>query len=72
MRQRSLTFGTLREDLQGEQRRNGLELIGLRSLLEQGRCHGALQQRLQTRRLELEERQRELERIRSLLRDTNQ
>ena len=47
-------------------------MIGLRSLLEQGRCHGALQQRLQARRLELEERQRELERIRSLLRDTNQ
>lgn len=72
MRQGSLTVSSIREDLDGEQRRNGLELIGLRSLLEQGRCHEALQQRLRSRRLELEERQRELERIRSLLRDTNQ
>ena len=72
MRQRSLTIGDLGEDLKAEQRRNGLELIGLRSLLEQGRCHGGLQQRLQSRRMELEERQRELARIRSLLRDTNQ
>ena len=72
MRQGSLTIGDLGEDLKAEQRRNGLELIGLRSLLEQGRCQGGLQQRLQTRRLELEERQRELARIRSLLRDTNQ
>ena len=72
MRQRSLTIGDLGEDLKAEQRRNGLELIGLRSLLEQGRCKAGLQQRLQTRRLDLEERQRELARIRSLLRDTNQ
>ena len=72
MSQGSLTIGDLGEDLKAEQRRNGLELIGLRSLLEQGRCKGGLQQRLQTRRLELEERQRELARIRSLLRDTNQ
>ena len=47
-------------------------MIGLRSLREQGRCHGGLQQRLQSRRIELEERQRELARTRSLLRDTNQ
>ena len=72
MRQGSLTIGDLGEDLKAEQRRNGLELIGLRSLLEQGRCHEGLQQRLQSRRIELEERQRELARIRSLLRDTNQ
>ena len=64
----SLTFGTVRQDLEAERRRNSLELIGLRPLVNEGSCHPKLQQRLETRLEDLESRQRELERIRALLR----
>ncbi|OUW26387.1 MAG: hypothetical protein CBD29_06970 [Synechococcus sp. TMED169] len=64
----SLTFGTVRQDLEAERRRNSLELIGLRPLVNEGSCHPKLQQRLENRLEDLESRQRELERIRALLR----
>jgi len=68
----SLSLSTIRRDIDAEQRCNGLELLGLRSLLQEGRCNPPLHQRLENRRLDLESRQRELERIRDLLRCTNQ
>ena len=68
----SLTFGTVRQDLEAERRRNSLELQGLRPLVNNGSCHPKLQQRLENRLADLELRQRELERIRALLRCTNQ
>ena len=61
----SLTFGTVRQDLEAERRRNSLELIGLRPLVNEGSCHPKLQQRLENRLEDLESRQRELERIRA-------
>ena len=64
----SLTFGTVRQDLEAERRRNSLELIRLRPLVNEGSCHPKLQQRLENRLEDLESRQRELERIRALLR----
>ena len=64
----SLTFGTVRQDLEAERRCNSLELIGLRPLVNEGSCHPKLQQRLENRLEDLESRQRELERIRALLR----
>ena len=60
------------QDLEAEQRCNGLELIGLRSLLKEARCNQRLHERLEHRRQDLESPQRELERIRDLLRCTNQ
>ena len=67
-----LSLGTMRQDLESERRRNALELIGLRSLLQEGRCHPKLHERLQLRFEDLESRQRELGRIRDLLRCTSQ
>ena len=68
----SLTFKTARRDLEAERRRNSLELQGLRPLVNNGSCHPKLQQRLENRLADLELRQRELDRIRALLRCTNQ
>ena len=68
----SLTLNTARRDLEAERRRNSLELQGLRPLVRNGSCHPKLQQRLENRLADLELRQRELERIRALLRCTNQ
>ena len=68
----SLTLNTARRDLEAERRRNSLELQGLRPLVNNGSCHPKLQQRLENRLADLELRQRELERIRALLRSTNQ
>ena len=68
----SLTLKTAQRDLEAERRRNSLELQGLRPLVNNGSCHPKLQQRLESRLADLELRQRELERIRALLRCTNQ
>ena len=68
----SLTLKTARRDLEAERRRNSLELQGLRPLVNNGSCHPKLQQRLENRLADLELRQRELDRIRALLRCTNQ
>ena len=68
----SLTLSSIRTDLEAERRRNSLELIGLRPLVNNGSCHPKLQQRLENRLAALESRQRELERIRALLRCTSQ
>ena len=68
----SLTLKTAQRDLEAERRRNSLELQGLRPLVNNGSCHPKLQQRLENRLADLELRQRELERIRALLRCTNQ
>ena len=68
----SLTLNTARKDLEAERRRNSLELLGLRPLVNDGSCHPKLQQRLENRLADLELRQRELERIRALLRCTSQ
>ena len=68
----SLSLNTARRDLEAERRRNSLELQGLRPLVNNGSCHPKLQQRLENRLADLELRQRELDRIRALLRCTNQ
>ena len=68
----SLTLSSIRTDLEAERRRNSLELVGLRPLVNNGSCHPKLQQRLENRLAVLESRQRELERIRALLRCTSQ
>ena len=68
----SLTLKTAQRDLEAERRRNSLELQGLRPLVNNGSCHPKLQQRLENRLADLELRQRELDRIRALLRCTNQ
>ena len=68
----SLTLKTARRDLEAARRRNSLELQGLRPLVNNGSCHPKLQQRLENRLADLELRQRELDRIRALLRCTNQ
>jgi hypothetical protein len=68
----SLSLGTIRQDLEAERRCNSLELLGLRPLVSKGSCHPKLQRRLENRLADLEARQRELERIRALLRCTNQ
>ena len=68
----SLTLSSIRTDLEAERRRNSLELVGLRPLVNNGSCHPKLQQRLENRLAALESRQRELERIRALLRCTSQ
>ena len=43
----SLTLNTARKDLEAERRRNSLELLGLRPLVNDGSCHPKLQQRLE-------------------------
>ena len=43
----SLTLNTARKDLEAERRRNSLELVGLRPLVNNGSCHPKLQQRLE-------------------------
>ncbi len=63
-----LSLGTIRQDLEAERRCNSLELLGLRPLVSKGSCHPKLQRRLENRLADLEARQRELERIRALLR----
>ena len=68
----SLSLSSIRTDLEAERRRNSLELVGLRPLVNNGSCHPKLQQRLENRLAALESRQRELERIRALLRCTSQ
>ena len=68
----SLSLSSIRTDLEAERRRNSLELVGLRPLVNNGSCHPKLQQRLENRLAVLESRQRELERIRALLRCTSQ
>ena len=68
----SLTLSSIRTDLEAERRRNSLELVGLRPLVNNGSCHPKLQQRLENRLAALESRQREFERIRALLRCTSQ
>ena len=69
---RSLSLSAVRQGLEAEQRCNALQLIALRSLFMDGRCNQPLRQRLEHQRQYLESRQRELERIRDLLRCTNQ